>query len=247
MNCNNLNYFAAGPIIFPNLVNILNLYCPSNDSIIDTLQISHISEDAIKTPINYFAKDSMPHDIENNIITLYGDAWIEYGDIKLEAAKIIMDWNDKLITASGVYDSTGKYSGTPVFTDEGTVYRTNKMIYNFKTKRAKIYDLKTQEGEGYIHGKVVKKDSNDVICFQDAKYTTCELDHPHFYISAQKIKIIPGKNIITGPAYLTVSDVPLPLGIPFGFFPEKNKRSSGIKIPTYGESRDYFGLVKYSS
>ena len=220
----------------------------------DKTDTSIISKSAIRSIINYTAKDSIPIDLEHNMISLYGKAEISYEDIKLQAAIIRIDWKNSLIYAEGITDSLNRYVDAPVYTDKGQVYKTNKIIYNFKTRKAKIFGLITNEGESYIHGKEVKKDSNDVVYVKRAKYTTCVDHDPHFYISAAKIEIME-KQIITGPAYLVIEDVPMPLAIPFGFFPSKNKRSSGIILPAYGESNNrgfylrgmgyYFGISDY--
>ncbi|HPD64033.1 MAG TPA: putative LPS assembly protein LptD [Bacteroidia bacterium] len=195
-----------------------------------------ISKDAIKSKINYTAKDSIPIDLKNNLIYLYGEAEVSYEQIRLKAAKIIFDWKNSLVTAEGIADSLGNVSGNPVFYDKDQEYKAEKIIYNFKTKKGKLYNLLTVEGEGYIHGQEVMKDENDVLYARQAKYTTCnDEEHPHFYISASKIKVLK-KNIISGPAWLVIEDVPLPLGVPFGFFPKKDNRSSGILLPAYGES-----------
>ena len=182
---------------------------------------------------------------------LYGKAEVTYGDIKLKAAIIKIDWKNSLLYAEGTYDSNHKYIDAPVYTEKDQPYNAKRMIYNFKTKKGKLFDLITQEGESYIHGSILKKDSQDVVYVKNAKYTTCSDTEPHFYIAASKIEIMP-KQIISGPAYMVIEGVPMPLAIPFGFFPSKNKRSSGIILPAYGESMDrgfflkgggyYFGL-----
>lgn len=215
---------------------------------------SLISKDAIKSVINYSANDSFPIYMENNIMTLYKNAVITYEDIKVEAGIIKIDWNKNLIYAYGYYDSLEKYQEAPVFTESGKAYKAKKIIYNFKSKKAKIFSLYTEEDQSYIHGKEVKKDENNVLCIKNAKYTTCNLEHPHFYIAATKIKILENQ-IITGPAYFVIEDIPLPIGIPFGFFPKKQTRSSGIILPSYGESNNrgfylrglgyYFGINDY--
>ena len=207
-----------------------------------------ISKSAITSTINYFARDSIPVDLQNNTITLYGEAWVTYEKIKLEAAVIKIDWKNELLYAEGIYDSKNKYIGAPKFIDNGQEYKAKKMVYNFMSRKGKLYELITKEGEGYIHGQVVKKDSQNNIYASKAKYTTCELEHPHYYISASKVEILQDK-IISGPAYMVMEDVPIPLAVPFGFFPKKDTRSSGIILPVYGESngRGFFlkGLGYY--
>ena len=219
-------------------------------SMIDT----SISGSAIKTEIRYSARDSIPMDLKNNFLTLYGKAEITFGDVKLTAAIIKIDWKHSLLYAEGVYDTNHVYIDPPVYTEKDVPYKAKKMIYNFKSRKGKLYDLITQDGDSYIHGSILKKDSNDVVYVSKAKFTTCSDSVPHFYISAAKIEILKNQ-IISGPAYMVIEGVPLPIAIPFGFFPKKNGRSSGIILPAYGESQDrgfflrgfgyYFGLNDY--
>jgi lipopolysaccharide assembly outer membrane protein LptD (OstA) len=226
---------------------------PKDTSLVNRPDTS-VSNSAITTEIRYSARDSIPMDMKNNILTLYGEAEITYGDVNLKAAKIKIDWKNNLLYAEGMYDSLNNYIDPPVYTDKGVPYKAKKIIYNFKSRKGKLFDLITQEGESYIHGSVLKKDSNDVIYVNKAKYTTCSDTHPHFYISAGKIEILKNQ-IISGPAYMVIQGVPVPFAIPFGFFPNKNGRASGIILPAYGESQDrgfflrgfgyYFGLSDY--
>jgi len=224
----------------------------TSDFISDSLTV--ISNDALESVINYSAKDSMPIDFENNLIKLYGEAEVTYKDIKLQAYYIEFDWKNNKVYAQGYLDSNGTLAGSPVFSENDQIYKAKTIAYNFKTKKAKINELFTSEGENYIHGQEVKKDEDNVLFVKDAKYTTCDLEHPHFYIASKKIKILENK-IITGPAWLVIEDIPVPPLIPFGFFPKQSKRSSGIVFPAYGESNErgfylkglgyYFGLNDY--
>lgn len=230
-------------VLFTKLLILLSVHLFANiflppDSINKNVKTdtNFISKDAIKSKINYTAKDSIPIDLQNNRITLYGEAEVTYEDIRLKAAIIEFDWKNSIVTAYGVLDSSGELSGNPVFYDKEQEYFAKKIIYNFKTKKGKLLELLTTEGEGFIHGNVVMKDENDVLYAKEAKYTTCDdPDDPHFYIAASKIKIL-DKQIISGPAWMVIEGIPLPLGVPFGFFPKKDNRSSGILLPAYGES-----------
>lgn len=210
--------------------------------------ISFISPDAIQSLIKYEAKDSMIIDFEGNLIRLYGHAKVNYENIQLEAAMIILDWDKNLITAEGMPDSSGEMAGFPVFTDQGNPYNAKKIVYNFKTQRGRIYELRTEEGGGYVQGKDVLKDEDNNFLVRNAQFSTCNQEHQHFYIKATKLKIMKNQ-IISGPAYLVVEDVPLPLAVPFGFFPKKQERSSGILLPAPGEEfkRGFFlkGLGYY--
>ena len=169
--------------------------------------------------MHYFATDSSRIDIQNKKVFLYHQAQVNYEDIELQAEHIILNWNDNTVYAIGLPDSTGKIIGEPIFKEGGKTYYCESILYNFNSKKGKIKGMKTQDGEGYIHGNELKKNPDNSMFVQDSKYTTCSHDEPHFYINAKKLKIIPNKKIVSGPANLIIADVPTPLFIPFGFFP----------------------------
>ncbi len=189
----------------------------------------------IETTINYSAKDSINFSVDSKIVMLYGDAKIKYGLIELEAENITIDYGNNTLSAQGQTDSTGRRIGFPVFKNGNEVYETKDIIYNFKTGRAKISQVVTQQGEGYLHGETVYKNSKDELFSINNSYTTCNLADPHFRIRARRTKAIPNDKIVSGPANLEINDVPTPLWLPFGMFPAKNEASSGVIIPTYGE------------
>ncbi|MBD0255733.1 MAG: LPS-assembly protein LptD [Cytophagales bacterium] len=197
----------------------------------------------IDTTIKYTARDSIVLDVNGKIARLYGDAKIDYGQISLNAAYVEINWQTSIIDARGVPDSTGKLEGKPVFKDGGQTYTTEGMSYNIKTRKAIISGVVTQQGEGYVHGTRVFKDEEDNLYIRNALYTTCNLEHPHFHIAANKIKVVKDKQIVTGPFNLVINDIPTPLGFAFGMFPYSQTRKSGIIVPTYGEEpreRGYF-------
>ncbi len=189
----------------------------------------------IDTTIKYTAKDSIVLDVNGKIARLYDEAKIDYGQISLEADHVEINWQNSLISARGGTDSTGKAVGNPVFKDAGQTYTTQNMRYNIKTRKATISGIVTQQGEGYVHGNRVFKDAEDNLYIRNALYTTCNLEHPHFHISANKIKVVKDKQIVTGPFNLVINDIPTPLGFAFGMFPYSRTRKSGIVVPTYGE------------
>ncbi|HCR55175.1 MAG TPA: LPS-assembly protein LptD [Cytophagales bacterium] len=202
----------------------------------DSLQIPPPKSD-IETTIFYSANDSINSSLESKIIKLYGNAKIKYGEIELEADEIIIDYERSTITARGKLDSLGHRVGYPIFKNGSELYETRDIVYNFKSKKAKISEVVTQQGEGIVHGDVVyKNDKNELFTIGNA-YTTCNLAHPHFRIVSNKAKAIPNDKIVTGPFYMELSDVPLPLGFAFGMFPAQKKSSSGILVPSYGEER----------
>ena len=190
----------------------------------------------LASKVHYFATDSSIILLDEKKVLLYHEAQVNYEDIELKAEHIIIDWNDNTVFAVGLQDSTGSIIGDPVFTEGGKTYYCESITYNFTSKKGKIKGMKTQDGEGYIHGNQLKKNEDNTMFIQQSKYTTCSADEPHFYIGAKKLKIIPGNKIISGPANLVIADIPTPLVVPFGLFPVQNKQSSGFIMPSYGYS-----------
>jgi len=179
--------------------------------------------------------DLIENDIENEMIHLYGNAHVKYDDIEVKAHEIHFNYANKTFTA--VVDTTQSKPEEVLMIESGKEYRANEMTYNYETKKGKINQLiTTDESEGIIFGNEVKKNEYDELFAQDAHYTTCQHDHPHFKINVKKVKIIPKTAIYSGPANLVIADIPTPIVLPFAFFPINENRSSGIILPTYGES-----------
>lgn len=191
---------------------------------------------AIETTINYDAKDSIRFDAINQITYLHGSAHVDYGEISLDAALIEINWRTGILTADGLIDSTGSLTQKPLFKNGAETYEAERIRYNYKSKKGVVTNTVTTQGEGYIHAKTVKRDSLGNIYGRSARYTTCDLEHPHFYIKATKMKVIPNDRVIAGPFHMVFADVPLPIGLPFGFFPSPRTRGSGVIIPTFGET-----------
>lgn len=192
----------------------------------------------IDDPINYTSTDSVYFDIANKKVFLYGNAIVKYKDINLEAEYIELDLENNIVFAEGKPDSSGMLKGNPHFKQGNEEYDAKKIRYNFKTKKGIISGVITEQSGGYLHSERTKRLANGDICIKDGKFTTCDLEHPHYYIDLTKAKVIPNEKIVSGPAYLVIEDVPLPIGIPFGFFPDNKKHSSGIIIPEYGEEEN---------
>jgi len=188
--------------------------------------------------VDYKAKDSIVL-TGDNMAYLYGEGDITYNTespIKLKSEKIRMSLDSSIVTATFGLDSVGKEFGYPIFNDGSTDYESKSMRYNFKTKKGYSKTTITEQGEGYVVAGVSKMNPDKTAYATDVKYTTCDHhDHPHFYLNLTKAKIEPGKRIITGPAYLVIEDLPLPLAIPFGFFPFSKRYSSGVIMPSYGD------------
>ncbi|MFN3343600.1 MAG: putative LPS assembly protein LptD [Flavobacteriales bacterium] len=199
--------------------------------------------DTLKAPqsqldqeVNYSARDSMRFDIAKQRVYLYGNAHVSYGNTNLTAGYIEFSMTDNHVYAKGITDSTGKTTEKPHFTDGGEELTAAEVEYNFETKKGVIREVRSRQGEGYVHMEVSKKHVNDEIHLEHGKYTTCELDHPHYYFNLSKAIIIPDDKIVSGPVNLVVMDIPTPLALPFGFFPNQKRESKGILIPQYGES-----------
>ena len=227
---------------------------PSNilkdSSRVDTLNLSFTNnKSALEDIVEYEAEDSIVLDMKRQKARLYGNAWITFQDIKLEADYIEVDFKLKSLYATGIVsDSNQTYVGRPQFTDKGQVYEADTMKYNFESKKGLSMGVLTTEKDGYIHGDKVLRDSLEHIYVKRARFTTCNLPEPHFYIQSNKIKVIPKKQIVTGPAHLVIEGISTPLGVPFGFFPIPEKKSHGVIFPNFGESPDrgfYFRGLGY--
>lgn len=193
------------------------------------------SKSAPEEPVSYSAKDSITFDYTNSRAHLFGGSQVNYQNLQLTADDISLSLDSSLVHASGRPDSTGAIQGKPLFKQGEDEYEPDRISYNFKTRKAFISNVYTQEGEGFMQSREGKRDSSGVMYVQNGKYTTCDAEHPHFYVSLTRAKMHPGKNVIFGPAYLVVEDVPLPLAIPYGFFPFSSSYKSGFIMPTYGD------------
>lgn len=207
----------------------------------DSLGMDTLAADTAKkkepldAPVIYEASDSIVF-TKGGYAHLYGEGKVNYQNIELTSAIISMNMDSSTVYARGVADTTGVESGTPVFKDGETPYESKIMRYNFKTKKGFINNIVTQQGEGYVTSEEGKKGANDEIYMRHGQYTTCDNhDHPHFYLKLSMAKVRPKKNVVFGPAQLVVEDVPLPIAVPFGFFPFNSSYSSGFIMPTYGD------------
>ncbi|MFY0644404.1 MAG: LPS-assembly protein LptD [Bacteroidia bacterium] len=206
----------------------------------DSLQISLAhNKSALEDIVEYEAKDSIVFGMKEQKARLYGNAWITFQDIRLEADYIEVDFRSKTLYATGIVnDSNNRYVGRPQFTDDGKVYEADTMKYNFESRKGLSMGVLTTEKDGYIHGDKVLRDSLENIYVKRARFTTCNLPDPHFYIQSNKIKVIPKKQIVTGPAHLVIENISTPLFVPFGFFPIPEKKAHGLIFPSFGESPD---------
>jgi len=194
---------------------------------------------ALDDPVIYESNDSMVWNY-GGYASLYGNGKVNYQNVQLTAAVIKMQMDSSLVYADGVRDSAGEVSGSPVFLDGQTPYESNHISYNFKTEKGYINEIITQQGEGYMTSSEAKKGPEGEYYIADGVYTTCDIhDDPHFNIRITRAKVRPGRDVIFGPAYLEVMGVPLPLFVPFGFFPFlEGDYASGIIVPTYGDEME---------
>jgi hypothetical protein len=190
----------------------------------------------IEDPVKYSAVDSLFFDMENKTVHLYGDAHVEYQKIDLKAAYIEFNMADQTVYATGTPDSTGTNVNNPVFKDGADEFNAHWIKYNFKTKKGFVYFVKTKQGEGTLIGDSTKRSPNGQVSLKGATYSTCDLDHPHFYFQLTKAKLVPNDKVVSGPAYLVVADIPFKMiFVPFGYFPNTKTYSSGILFPSWGE------------
>ena len=204
----------------------------------DTLELDSIKPipvGDIKTTVHYKSVDSLTINMITRDVKMFGNANIDYSPISITAEEVTVNWQENLMMAEGKTDSTGKKIGTPVFVNGQETYETDEIKYNFKTEKAAIKGLVTTQGDGFIHSDQVFKNAKGELFNNKTLYTTCNLSHPHYSINAHKVKVIPGKSMISGPFNMIVNDVPLPLGFAFGMFPDQQHRNSGIIFPTFGE------------
>ena len=220
---------------------------PKPDSIklpSDTLKnasdsVKKVTKGDIETTIKYDATDSIiiTTGAAGQIVKLYGNAIIVYGNIELSADEITIDYKNQTMAANGRRDSLGRRVGFPVFKDGGQLYEMKDILYNFKTGRARITEVVTEQSEGFLHSETTFKNEKGELLSLRNSYTTCNLEHPHFRIRSTKTKAIPDDKIVSGPFYMEFNEIPLPIGFLFGMFPAQRESKSGIIVPSYGEER----------
>ncbi len=203
---------------------------PLND--VDTLM--RLSNGALTDIVKYQARDSVAMDLTSRRAFLYTEGKIDYDDMLLEADRVEVDFTRQTIHAHGITDTAGDVAGRPFFKQGESEYHADTITFNYNTQRGLIQGVITQEGDGFLHGRTVKKVNDSVMYLSGGSYTTCNYAHPHFAINFTKSKLISGDKIVTGPAWLSVEDVPTPVALPFAFFPITKTRQSGVLLPSYG-------------
>ncbi|MCR4852050.1 MAG: LPS-assembly protein LptD, partial [Prevotella sp.] len=211
-----------------------------NKVIDDSIRLDSLNKrkkNTIESPVEYSAEDSIVYDAQTKTAHLYGSASVDYQVMNLTSDKMYLSLDSNIVHAMGSYtDSTmTKIEGKPVFKMGSDTYENDTIAFNFKTKKGVITNVYTEQEDGFLWSEKAKRDSSGVNYFKHGRYTTCDAEHPDFYIAISRGKMRPGKDVVFGPAYLVVCDVPLPLAIPYGFFPFTKSYSSGFIMPTYGD------------
>lgn len=215
----------------------------SSDSLLSDSVVKKMTRSPFNSEVKYNAKDSIIVNLRKKMVYLYGESHMVYESMNIEGDFIQINFQTNEVMATFRSDSAGVPIGRPVFKDKEDTYNADTIRYNMRTRKGLITRVRTEEGEGFLFGEKVKKDSSNNLFIKEARYTTCNNpEHPHFYIKANRMKMIPGKRIVSGPAFIYIEDVPAPAFLPFGFFPITKGQSSGIILPTYGFSpgRGYF-------
>ena len=216
------------------------------DSIASQDSLRLLEKSSLQAPAFTMAKDSVIEDFSNGkrIIYYYGDVSVSYGNMKLTADYMEYDLATQTLYARGTKDTTGVITGKPVMEQGGKSYEMEEVRYNFETQKARITNMVTQEQDGILHGQNIKMMPDRSINITRGKYTVCDCEHPHYYLhlTAAKVMTKPSQKTVFGPAYPVIEDVPLPIGLPFGFIPKRPDRATGILFPTFGEeqSRGFF-------
>lgn len=216
-----------------------------NKQIDDSIRLDSINRkrsNGLDAPVDFSSEDSLVYDAASRRAKLYGEANVKYQNMDLKSDRIQMSLDSSIVHATGTADTTGKIDGKPVFVMGQDTYESDTMSFNFKTKKGFINSVYTAQQDGYLSSEQSKRDSSGVLYLQHGRYTTCDQEHPDFYIALSRAKVRPGKDVVFGPAYLVVADVPLPLAIPYGFFPFTKSYSSGFIMPSYGDesSRGFY-------
>ncbi len=223
------------------LSNIDNLIIPElNEVIIDTIKTDSIKtkEEVLSDVVNYYGEDYVYMDKLSNKVFMYNKAYITYEDMQIEAGYIILDYNKNEIYAKGI-DSAGVYSQKPVFIQGRNEVIPDSMRFNMDTQRAVVYNSRSSEGEISYKADVTKKVNDSVYFLKNIKFTTSKnIEDPEYYFYTRRAKVVPNKKIVTGVTNMYIADVPLPIGLPFSFFPLSEDRTSGFIIPTIGDNNN---------
>lgn len=216
-----------------------------NRQVDDSIRLDSINRrksNGLDAPVVFSSEDSLVYDAKSKLARLYGDSKVKYENMDLNSDRVQMNLDSNLVRATGTRDTAGEVYGKPIFMMGQDKYESDTMAFNFKTKKGFINNVYTEQEDGFLSSQHSKRDSSGVLYLEHGRYTTCDQPNPDFYIALSRAKVRPGKDVVFGPAYLVVADVPLPLAIPYGFFPFTKSYSSGFIMPSYGDesSRGFY-------
>ncbi len=212
-----------------------------NEKAVDTVKIDTIvpKQEVLNDVVDYYGEDYVYMHRQENKIYMYNKAYIVYEDMRIDAGMIILDYNKKEVYAKGIKDSVGNYSQLPVFVQGTNKVEPDSIRFNYDTQKALIYNSRTEQGEFKVKAEISKRENDSVVYLNNVKFTTAkDIDNPEYYFYSRKVKFVPKKKIVTGLTNMYIADVPTPLGLPFGYFPLTEDRTSGFIIPTIGENNN---------
>lgn len=226
---------AIDSIPLPNNANLEN----NSEQVVDTVKTDTVApaQETLTDVVDYFGEDYVYMHKKDNKIFMRNKAYIVYEDMRIDAGLIILDYNKKEVYAKGILDSLGNYSQLPVFVQGTNQVEPDSIRFNYETEKALIYNSRTEQGEFKVKSEVSKRENDSVVYLGNVKFTTAkDIDNPEYYFYARKVKFVPKKKIVTGLTNMYIADVPTPLGLPFGYFPMDEDRTSGFILPTVGEN-----------
>lgn len=242
----NIDSLAALTTVWPDTIGMDSLELAiwkHNKAIEDSLQADSVNrqrKNGIDSPVTFSAEDSLIYEAGNGMAFLYGSSNVKYQNMDLQSEQISLNLDSSMVHATGARDTSelSGMKGLPVFKMGNDTYESDTMAFNFKTKKGLIQQVYTEQEDGFLTSELSKRDSEGNLYLRHGRYTTCDDPHPDFYLALSRAKVRPGKDVVFGPAYLVVCDVPVPFAIPYGFFPFTKSYSSGFIMPTYGDETE---------
>lgn len=213
--------------------NYCSIYAQTNDSIVKS--VDTISKSSLEYKIDYKADDSTKIAFKEGVIYLYGNASVAYDDVTITANYIEFRYQENLVVAKYTLDSLGNKVGKPILSEGGENFEMDEIRYNTETRKGVIFNVVTEQAEGFLHSEKIKKHDNDHIHVSKGKYTTCDKPEPHYHFRLSRAVVIPDDKIVSGPLFMKIGKMPTPLALPFGYFPNKKGGTNGIIIPEFGE------------
>ncbi|UKK47886.1 LPS-assembly protein LptD [Prevotella sp. E9-3] len=242
----NIDSLASLATVWPDTIGMDSLELAiwkHNKAIEDSLQADSVNrqrKNGIDSPVTFSAEDSLIYEAGTGMAFLYGSSNVKYQNMDLQSEHISLNLDSSMVHATGARDTSelSGMKGLPVFKMGNDTYESDTMAFNFKTKKGLIQQVYTEQEDGFLTSELSKRDSEGNLYLRHGRYTTCDDPHPDFYLALSRAKVRPGKDVVFGPAYLVVCDVPVPFAIPYGFFPFTKSYSSGFIMPTYGDETE---------